>query len=298
MEQRLLEFEPDAIVATQMVPAALVSALKKSTRRWRRVPVVGVLTDFGAHDYWAQPGIDRYCVPHESITGPPLVPVDQATGDKLVVTGVPLMPGFETLPDRADARRALGLDAADARPVVLVLGGGLGLGLDDIVAPLCRGVERCHVVVMAGRNAELRLRLARHGAADAVASRGTTVSVYGWTEHMERFLVAADIVVGKSGGLTVAEVLACGRPLLVTRTLQGQESFNVRFLERHGIGRLVGTEQLAGQVREWLERPELLQDIQARAAAAGRRDGALRVAEQALELAARRLGRVARRTVL
>ncbi|MCE3286019.1 MAG: processive 1,2-diacylglycerol beta-glucosyltransferase [Steroidobacteraceae bacterium] len=298
MEQRLLEFGPDAIVATQMVPAALVSALKKSSRRWRRVPVVGVLTDFGAHDYWAQPGIDRYCVPHESITGPPLVPVGQATREKLVVTGVPLMPGFETLPDRADARRALGLDAADARPVVLVLGGGLGLGLDDIVEPLCRGVDRCHVVVMAGRNAELRLRLARHGAADGVATRGTTVSVYGWTEHMERFLVAADIVVGKSGGLTVAEVLACGRPLLVTRTLQGQESFNVRFLERHGIGRLVGNEQLAAQVREWLERPELLQDIQARAAAAGRRDGALRVAEQALERAAKLPGRAVRRPVL
>ena len=110
------------------------------------------------------------------------------------------------------------------------------------------------------------------------------------------FLVAADIVVGKSGGLTVAEVLACGRPLLVTRTLQGQESFNVRFLERHGIGRLVGNDQLAQQVREWLESQQVLQDIQARAAAAGRRDGALRVAEQALELAARRLARVARRS--
>jgi processive 1,2-diacylglycerol beta-glucosyltransferase len=296
MEQRLLEFAPDAIVATQMVPAALVSALKQSSRRWRRVPVVGVLTDFGAHDYWAQPGIDRYCVPHESITGPPLVPAGHTATDRIVVTGVPLMPGFETLPDRADARRALGLDAADLRPVVLVLGGGLGIGLDDIVAPLCRGVDRCHVVVMAGRNAELRQRLGRHGTAEDVAGRGNTVSIYGWTEHMERFLVAADVVVGKSGGLTVAEVLACGRPLLVTRTLQGQESFNVRFLERHGIGRLVGNEQLAGQVREWLESPALLQDIQARAAAAGRRDGALRVAEQALELAARRLARAARRS--
>ncbi|MGI9246660.1 MAG: hypothetical protein ACR2I8_08170, partial [Steroidobacteraceae bacterium] len=33
MEQRLLDFMPDAIVATQMVPAALVSSLKKSYRR-------------------------------------------------------------------------------------------------------------------------------------------------------------------------------------------------------------------------------------------------------------------------
>ena len=286
MEQRLLDVAPDAIVATQMVPAALVSALKTSSRRWRRVPLIGVLTDFGAHDYWAQPGIDRYCVPHESLTGPPLVPEGTDPADRIVVTGVPLMPGFEALPDRSEARRALGLHDDDARPVVLVLGGGLGIGLDEVVVPLCRDVQNCHVAVMAGRNTELRERLAVRCAAPHGLGHGTTVAVHGWTEHMERFLVAADVVVGKSGGLTAAEVLACGRPLLVTRTLQGQESFNVRFLERHGIGRFVGNDGLAAQVRAWLEHPAELRSIHGRAWAAGRRDGAVRVAEQALELAA------------
>ena len=144
---------------------------------------------------------------------------------------------------------------------------------------------------MAGRNAELRERLAARCGAPHGLGRGTTVAVHGWTEHMERFLVAADVVVGKSGGLTAAEVLACGRPLLVTRTLQGQESFNVRFLERHGIGRFVGNDGLAAQVRAWLDHPEELRAIHERAWAAGRRDGAVRVAEQVLELAAVRMMR-------
>jgi UDP-N-acetylglucosamine:LPS N-acetylglucosamine transferase len=289
MEQRLLDFEPDAIVATQMVPAALVSALKQGSSRWRDVPMLGVLTDFGAHDYWYQPGIDRYCVPHESITGPPLAPPGQDDEGRVVATGVPLMPSFGMLPDRATARHELGLAPDDRRPVVLVLGGGLGIGLEDIVAPLCRDVGHCHVVVMAGRNAEVRARLQRHCAGDGrgALADDTTVRVHGWTEHMERFLVAADVVVGKSGGLTVAEVLACGRPLLVTRTLQGQESFNVRFLERHGIGRLVRTDdELVSQVREWLASPDALSVIHARAWAAGRRDGAARAAEVTLELVA------------
>ncbi|HET9693839.1 MAG TPA: glycosyltransferase, partial [Steroidobacteraceae bacterium] len=267
MEQRLQEFAPDAIVATQMVPAALVSAIKQRSRRWRRVPLLGVLTDFGAHDYWAQPAIDRYCVPHESIGGPPLVASDDTDARRVVTTGVPLMPSFESLPDRATARAAIGLDPDDARPVVLLLGGGLGIGLDDVVAPLCRDLGSCHVVVMAGHNVDVRERLRRRCADIARGASGdaTTVRIEGWTEHMERYLVAADVVVGKSGGLTVAEVLACGRPLLVTRTLQGQESFNVRFLERHGIGRLVGNDELARQVRDWLASPGLLRDIQARA---------------------------------
>ena len=299
MEQRLVEFEPDAIVATQMVPAALVSAIKQGSRRWRDVPLVGVLTDFGAHDYWSQPGIDRYCVPHASIAGPPLEHADTAGSGRVVVTGVPLMPSFESLPDRIDARRALGLDPADLRPVVLVLGGGLGIGLEQIVTPLCRDVGRCHVVVMAGQSAEVHGRLRQRCDGFARDSgNGTTVTVEGWTDHMERYLVAADVVVGKSGGLTVAEVLACGRPLLVTHTLQGQESFNVRFLERHGIGRLVATHDLAAQVREWLASPDLLQGIHERAWAVGRRDGAARVAEQVLELTSLPEAPVARRGVL
>lgn len=297
MDQQLLEFAPDAVVATQMVPAALVSALKGNSRRWRGLPLIGVLTDFGAHDYWAQPGIDRYCVPHASIHGPPLVADAQADAQRILVTGVPLAAGFENLPDRAQARVAIGLAPDDARPVVLVLGGGLGIGFDDIVQPLVARLRGCHVMVMAGHNGSALERLRRQAfadqncASDADGDRGgggaAELSVQGWTDHMEHFLVAADVVVGKSGGLTLAETLACGRPLLVTRTLQGQESFNVQFLERHGIGRLVGNEELIAQVQAWMADPARLRGVQERARAAGRRDGARRVAEEALSRATR-----------
>jgi processive 1,2-diacylglycerol beta-glucosyltransferase len=290
MEQRLGDFDPDAVVATQMVPAALVSAIKTSSRRWRHLPLVGVLTDFGAHDYWVQPGIDRYCVPHASISGSPLVADAHAASRHVAVTGVPLMPAFESLPDRDLARHEIGLAPEDERPVVLVLGGGLGLGLDEIAGPLVQRLRHCHVVVMSGRNDDARRRLTecaracREGRTDA-----PELHVHGWTDRMERYLVAADLVVGKSGGLTVAEVLACGRPLLVTRTLQGQESFNVQFLERHGIGRFVGDHAgLPGQVQAWLDDRPTLAAMQRQAFVAGRRDGALRVACQSLELVERR----------
>jgi processive 1,2-diacylglycerol beta-glucosyltransferase len=107
---------------------------------------------------------------------------------------------------------------------------------------------------------------------------------------MEQPLAAADLVVGKSGGLTVAEVLACGRPLLVARTLQGQESFNVQFLERHGLGRFVRDEELPDCVRAWLDDRAALNAAQGAARRAGRRDGALRVASEVLDLAERSTG--------
>jgi hypothetical protein len=86
------------------------------------------------------------------------------------------------------------------------------------------------------------------------AEHAGRLHVFGWTARMEYFIRAADIVVGKPGGLTVAEVLACGRPLLAARSLGGQEGFNARFLEQHDVGRLVPEEELPACVDAWQER--------------------------------------------
>lgn len=287
MEQRLLDFTPDVVAATQMVPAALVASLKQSSRRWRELPLTGVLTDFGAHDYWVQPGVDLYCVPHESLVDGLRnrdVHVDAA---HVEATGVPLMPAFDSLPPQRAARRWAGLDPGDPRPVVLVLGGGLGLGVVGLVGPLLERLAGARVVVMVGHN-EHALEQVHEMAREAHGR----LEVRGWTEHMENFIVAADLVIGKPGGLTVAEVLACGRPLLVTKSLQGQESFNVRFLETHRVGRLVSIEQVPERAAEWLADPGELRRVQRRAAGLGRGDGATQIAALVLEQAQE--GRTAR----
>src|SRR6185436_640297 len=98
-------------------------------------------------------------------------------------------------------------------------------------------------------------------------------------------LRASDVVVGKPGGITVAEALACGRPLLATRSLGGQEGFNVDFLTRHDVGGLVADRDLLDRVDALLRDRDGLQNMQRRAWMLGRRDGAAHVAELALDLA-------------
>lgn len=83
----------------------------------------------------------------------------------------------------------------------------------------------------------------------------------------------------------MAEALACGRPLLATCCLQGQESFNLRFLEEHKVGRLVSENELPTALEALLKNPTALAETQDRAWALGRRDGAAKVAEAALILA-------------
>jgi UDP-N-acetylglucosamine:LPS N-acetylglucosamine transferase len=273
LESRMRAFRPDVIVATQMLPAALLSFLKRKGAL--DTPTIGVLTDFGVHDFWIQPGIDRYCVAHESIVGLPRPGIDAA---RVRVTGIPLMPGFRRPPSAEQARLQLGLDPA--APVVLIPGGGLGIGVDAVAARLAGASRAWQIAVVAGRN-----RAAQQALAALVSQHRTRLRVWDWTERMEVFMRAADVVVGKPGGLTVAETLACGRPLVAAHSLRGQEGFNVRFLERHGIGGLVPEEGLGPHIESLVSDPARLAHIQERCSALGRGDGAERIAALALELA-------------
>lgn len=269
---RIRAFGPDVIVITEMWPAVLLSPLK--ARGAVAAPAVGVLTDYGVHDLWVQPGIDHYCAASPDMRAALLAAgVEEA---RISVTGIPLMPGFRHPPSREEARGALGLDPGCA--VVLLLGGGLGLGLEGVAKQLVTSGMDAQWLVVAGRN---QAALERLGTLAGASSR---LKVYEWTEHMERFMRAADVVVGKPGGLTVAEAMACGRPLVAAHCLRGQEGFNVRFLEARAVGRLVPGQDLAATVAAWLADRRQLAAMQARAWALGHRESAQRVVGVAMKL--------------
>ncbi|MGH8632206.1 MAG: MGDG synthase family glycosyltransferase [Burkholderiales bacterium] len=269
-------FNPDVIVSTQMNPAALLSSAR--LHRGLDVPTIGVPTDFGVHDFWIQPGIDRYCVACDFLAELPTAGLDPGM---VLATGIPLMPGFRNPPSMQQARQALDMDPAS--PTVLVAGGGLGLGVDAVVGRLLAQPGVMQIAAIVGRNAQ-----ALRSLAPLVARYGRRLKIREWTDQMELFIRAADVVVGKPGGLTVAEALACGRPLIAARSLGGQEGFNVRFLEAHGVGKLVAEQDLVGVVGALLSDPLALARMQERAWKLGRRDGAGRIAALVSQLAVTR----------
>ena len=275
MEPAVKRFAPDAIISTQMIPAAMASWLR--LRGKVAAPIIAVMTDFGVHDFWKQRGVDCYCVAHESISAGirTLFPHAQE-----LATGAPLMPFFSEPMSQAEARRGLGLPQDIG--VVLVQGGGLGLSVDAAARAVLSG-GAAHVIALLGRNAAARTALS--ALAQQHAPR---LHVCEWTDRIDMYLRACDLVVGKPGGISVAEALACGRPLLATRSLGGQEGFNVDFLERRAVGGLVPDGALSARVESMLADRALLQQVQHRAWLLGRRDGAARIAELALDLAAAR----------
>jgi UDP-N-acetylglucosamine--N-acetylmuramyl-(pentapeptide) pyrophosphoryl-undecaprenol N-acetylglucosamine transferase len=129
-------------------------------------------------------------------------------------TGTPLRPEIYRI-DRQKARAALGLDPK--LPVVLVTGGSQGAQRLNEVAPEAISSLRTRVQVLhlcgtgavkSGRDVEMRRR---YSAADCVA----TAIVRPIAMDMDTMLGAADLVICRGGGTTVAELMAAGRPAVV-----------------------------------------------------------------------------------
>jgi processive 1,2-diacylglycerol beta-glucosyltransferase len=238
-------------------------------------PHTTAVTDFVAHSQWMPRPVDRYCVAAEEVRNefvargiPP---------DRVVVTGVPVRPGFSRSLESAAARRALGL--APERPTVVAMAGTQGaLGrLSDVVQALLALERPLQAVVVAGRDERLRDRLTGLAA-------GSALRVVGYVDDVPTLLAAADLLVTKAGGMTLAEATAAGVPLVLYGSLAGQERGNERFASRAGIA-LVARSR--GELRRLLDRvlgdPDTLDRMQGSIRRLGRPDAAQRVVDLVLE---------------
>ena len=272
---------PDAVVTVHATPAAAMAALAASGRAVP--PHTTAVTDFVAHSQWMPRPVDRYCVAAEEVRNefvargiPP---------DRVVVTGVPVRPEFSRAVDATAAQRAWEL--ASDRPTVVAMAGTQGsLGrLPDVVRALLTVERPFQAVVVAGRDERLRAHLTRLAA-------GSPVRVVGYVENVRTLLAAADLLVTKAGGMTLAEATAAEVPLLLYGSLPGQEAGNERFASRSGIA-LVARSR--GELRRLLGRaladPEPTERMQASLRRLRRPDAAAHIVELVLGQITTRGGR-------
>lgn len=267
---------PDAILCTQFLPAEVYAFLREQGRI--RVPVSCVITDYSIHPIWVYRGIDRYYVGADAVKEE-LADTGIVPADRIEVTGVPIDPRFAIPIPAAEARRALGLDADPSRLTILLVGGGFGWGpIEGILDVLLDLPDRVQALVIAGRNERLRQKLIER-------SRGHEgrIKVHGFTDQMDLFMAASDVLVGKSGGLTSSEATARGLPMVVFRPIPGQEERNCDFLQESGAAvRVHDLDELHYRLQHFLSVPQHLDEMRASARAIGRPRSAFDVARSIL----------------
>lgn len=282
------EVKPDVVFSTHATPTGILSLYKQKydPDLWLGV----VITDFTVHRWLVCPGVDAYFVADEKLFGQINdaaehcdVKADvssscsgdndgkpQAENEKqpeaapaLFASGIPVRSGFALQSTVAESRSAVRKKYGwpeDAFVCLLAGGGGGMLPMEEIVRSLlARQSEPVHIVAVTGHNDTLRKKLealchtfTNHSVAAGAEDETmqSRLQVLGFTDCMPQLMQAADVVVTKAGGISLAECLACGANLLIYRPLPGQEQGNTAFLQNeYGVAAVTDLRQLT----EYLE---------------------------------------------
>jgi processive 1,2-diacylglycerol beta-glucosyltransferase len=159
------------------------------------------------------------------------------------------------------------------------MGGGSGVGpLVEVAERIAALSAAPRVVVVCGMNHRLRDQVDRLPAALAGQIR-----TFGFTHEVDALLEACDLVVTKAGGLTCAEALVKGTPLVLFRPTPGQEVRNTAYLESSGAAIHADTlDEVGAAVARLLADPEALARMHDAAASIAAPRAAQVIAERVL----------------
>ncbi|MCA9934640.1 MAG: glycosyltransferase [Anaerolineales bacterium] len=226
MTKKFQAYESQVVIATHVLPCAISLAIKQDAGLVENV--YGVITDFGLHTYWPLSGMDGYFVGHDSLRN--LFHYRRMDVKNVYVTGIPIRPSFAKLSGRVHKR--------SKRLNVLFVVGGIRSGgyrelrLDifnvlDVLNAFSK--ENLHLTIVTGNQRKLMQQIKDH-----TSDLQLDVTVLGFVKTMHELMNQHDILISKPGGVTVAEAMAVGLPIIVLRAGPGQERANTDFLARHG----------------------------------------------------------------
>jgi len=281
MIRMLKRVQPDLCVATHFLPAEIIAWLIAKRKLHARNVIV--VTDYDVHAMWLCRTVDRYYVAIQEASE--YLARIGVPREKHRVTGIPIDPLFATPPDRAAARRHLGLDP-DAQ-MILIATGGYGIGpVEQLVLDLLALERSWQIVAIAGKSERTRKRLediAR--SAGKSPSGGTRLCPVGFTTEMDQYMAAADLLVGKAGGLTTSEALARALPMALIEPIPGQEERNADHLLEAGAAiRCNNLPAAAWKIAALLDDSNRLERMREAARGMARPGAAAAIAEDALRL--------------
>ena len=282
--QYVREKKPLAIVCTHITAANVAVSARMLTKQ--NFPIVCVPTDYEVEGLSPHLHSDLFCVANEYMAEtlrPRRVPED-----RILITGIPTRPAFRKAYDRAETRARFGLPS-DKRVALALAGAKLPrpyvhfrTSLDALL-PYLHTFEDIHLVVVAGADEEYARHVRR-----VVEDHGLeNVTVLDYVEEMAALMAASDLVICKSGGLTVTECLCAGVPMILMGKAYGQEKANVRMLTAAGAALHVTTSrELVDTLRHVNAHPESTHAMLINASFLRKPDAALDIAAATFKLVA------------
>lgn len=267
-------FRPDTIICTHFMPTGIIAHLIQ--KGLIRAHLSIVVTDLDMHAMWLSRTFHRYFVAIEETKAH--IEALGIPGERITVSGIPIDPIFAEPSNRRELRQAFGLDPD--RTTLLFSAGAYGLGpAEFVVAKLMQMRHHVQTVVICGNNEPLQQRVL-----NLTGAGNPDFKILGYTHRMHDLMKLADLYLGKPGGLTTAESLACGLPMVIVGPIPGQEERNSDHLLEDGAAvKCNELTTIAFKLDRLLDDPARIESMRRRALALGRPYAARMIVQTLME---------------
>jgi len=272
--QFIRRFRPDIVICTHFMPTGIIAHLIEKGVIQTHLSVV--VTDMDMHAMWLSRTFHRYFVALEE-TKAHLMALG-VPPERITVSGIPVDPVFAESVDRFALRQSLGLDPD--RFTLLFSAGAYGVSpAEFVVTKLQQMRHSIQTIVICGKNEDLQARV------QALVGEGNPdFKVLGYTRQMHDLMKVSDLYLGKPGGLTTAESLACGLPMAILGPIPGQEDRNSDHLLEEGAAiKCNEMNTIAYKIDALLDDPARLESMRRRAREMGRPHAAATIVRTLLE---------------
>ena len=246
--EEIKKFQPDLIVAVEVGACEIAVIARRSNLT--NAEIVNVITDFEAEPIWVKPEVSAFFVAGDTVKKQ--LENWGADPEKIKVCGIPLSASFGETHDAEKTKAQFDLDE---RPIVLLMGGGMGpTKMDEVAAHLLENGENLQIVALPAKDERAKAALEKLRDSQSVSLR-----VVGWTSLIAELMQAATILATKPGGLTLSEAAACGVPLVFFDSIPGPEEANARrFVEAGAAVSVESARETASEILRLLRDGEKL----------------------------------------
>ncbi|WP_297712787.1 glycosyltransferase [Clostridium sp.] len=219
------EFKPDIIITTHPFPTEMVSRLK--SKKEINIPLICIMTDYAPHKAWINDKVDAYIVANDDMVAKM---ISEGVDSRCIYPyGIPVDEVFFEEKEKQLVIEELGLDKN--LPTVLMMAGSFGVSnVFDVYENIIDIDLNFQIILVTGRNQKLYNQFE-----EVIGSSPKKTKLIYFTDEINNFMQASDIIITKPGGLTVTEALACNIPMAVFDAIPGQEEENAEFLLKHNM---------------------------------------------------------------
>ncbi len=220
--------KPDIAICTHFMPAEIISWLRAKGKIDTKQAIV--VTDFDAHAMWLMHHYEQYFVALDETR----VHLEKVgiRPKAISVTGIPIDPVFAEEKDKYEMRAKHSLERE--KLTIIVSAGGFGVGKIELLLEALSELQTpSQIIAICGKNDKLKAKIDEL-AVEKLNNERVKFLPIGYTNEMDELMSAADLIVGKPGGLTTSEALAKGLIFVIVNPIPGQEERNSDHLLEKG----------------------------------------------------------------